>query len=166
MPAGGLRRWSLPPCGGTSVSQDRIDVILKYQGCKVANRIVRLTFKKNNRGNQEKGEPIQLSRTKRKSVAFNKMPIFFSRVLENTQWTQTFWWLQFAPVRKVYLASPPSLSLGYLPLTMARHGLIPETLTVANVLNSINKPPESSGPSSPSPLVLPLNWHAVHLQTR
>lgn len=109
--AGALRRGSLPPCGGTPVSQDdRFDIILKYQPCKVANDLQETTEEINKRWKRFSSQS-----TNKKSCAFNKIPHFFPRVLENTHWMQTFWWLQFTPVRKVYIASAPLSASGVFP---------------------------------------------------
>lgn len=82
---GGLRGFSLPPCGGISVSQDdTFDVILKYQRCKLANRGVRLAFKKTTEDTSKRGKRFSCQSTKKKSFAFNKIPHFFPQVLENT----------------------------------------------------------------------------------
>lgn len=80
---GGLRGCSLPPCGGMLVSQDdTFDIILKYQRCKVANRGVRLAFKKTTEDTSKRGKWFGCQSTKKKSFAFNKIPHFFYKFLK------------------------------------------------------------------------------------
>lgn len=135
-------------------------------GCRwVADTdIKRLNKQTNTTGTNIRGTSLKLLLSMHKESA-TFCPLFGPAPLENTHWMQTFWWLQFTPARKIYIARP-SHSLGYLHSATARQGLILLEFDCVSVivLNSINNPRKCPAILSFSTCSA-LNWHAVHFKT-